>query len=347
MASCVKFFSHDTNSSSDPKIKAIKFDYQMAGIGLFWTIIEMLCNEDNYKMKKSILTYKGLQGDVDFDVEKFINDCITYELFVCDDEYFWSKSLLNRMELMESAQTKRSEKARANANKKWAKIKGNTVEDEKNAIVCDIENHSTIIALENNATEVNAVSNNNATSIVVALNSISNSNDTATNGIACDVLENAKEKKRKEKKIKEKVIKDIKDNTLVILANDEQDIKKNKFDFQKYENFWNKETCLPKINGLTDRRKRAIKTLDNVYGFEKFCQAVVMANESDYLSGRKVKWKATFDWLVNINNIIKIIEGNYSNTYTALVVANSNKKPNFEQRTWDFDKIEKLARERM
>jgi hypothetical protein len=33
---------------------------------------------------------------------------------------------------------------------------------------------------------------------------------------------------------------------------------------------------------------------------------------SDFLSGRSGKWRATFDWIIIPSNAVKIIEGNYS-----------------------------------
>lgn len=74
------------------------------------------------------------------------------------------------------------------------------------------------------------------------------------------------------------------------------------------------EICksLPKIQKLTDTRKRAIKSASKQINgdFEKLFRAV---EESDFLTGRNGKWKCSFDWILKSANLIKIIEGNYTN----------------------------------
>ena len=35
-------------------------------------------------------------------------------------------------------------------------------------------------------------------------------------------------------------------------------------------------------------------------------------DESDFLSGRSGDWSATFDWVMKPANMVKILEGNYS-----------------------------------
>ena len=76
------------------------------------------------------------------------------------------------------------------------------------------------------------------------------------------------------------------------------------------------EICisLPKVKDLTDKRKRAIKNLLNKYTDGDIEQVFMMAEESDFLSGRNGSWNGCgFDWLMNANNFVKVREGNYSN----------------------------------
>lgn len=88
------------------------------------------------------------------------------------------------------------------------------------------------------------------------------------------------------------------------------------------------EICisLPKVQKLTDARKRAIKAViplidsdDNpVDGFKTVFKAV---EASDFLCRRNTKtsFRASFDWIMNKKNILKIIEGNYSDSNRAEV----------------------------
>lgn len=71
---------------------------------------------------------------------------------------------------------------------------------------------------------------------------------------------------------------------------------------------------LPKIKTLSEARKKAINARVKEHGINLVREAFITAQESDFLCGRgKDKWKASFDWIMNPNNFIKVIEGNYLN----------------------------------
>lgn len=71
---------------------------------------------------------------------------------------------------------------------------------------------------------------------------------------------------------------------------------------------------LPKIKSMTDKRKKAIKSLLSKMSVEDLFLIFKKAQESDFLSGRNGKWtNCCFDWLVNYNNAIKVLENNYKN----------------------------------
>ena len=106
------YFSHDANAKDDPKILQLRMEMGWEGYGLFWALIEMLRNESDHRMRthyKSIAFALHTQED---SIKKLIND---FDLFAIDGEYFWSESLLKRMEMKES----KSEKARQSAKKRW------------------------------------------------------------------------------------------------------------------------------------------------------------------------------------------------------------------------------------
>lgn len=79
-------------------------------------------------------------------------------------------------------------------------------------------------------------------------------------------------------------------------------------------------TSLPKVQKLTDARRKAIKAIiplldsdDPVQGFTEVFKTV---EASDFLCRRNTKtsFRASFDWIMNKKNIVKIIEGNYSDS---------------------------------
>jgi hypothetical protein len=76
------------------------------------------------------------------------------------------------------------------------------------------------------------------------------------------------------------------------------------------------DTCvtLPRVGKLTAKRKSALKARVREYSFEEVNSVFDITAESNFLSGRDTKWKASFDWILNPSNFIKIIEGNYGNS---------------------------------
>ena len=80
-------------------------------------------------------------------------------------------------------------------------------------------------------------------------------------------------------------------------------------------------TSFPALQKLTDKRKTAIKRILLQYSLDEVKKAFEMAEDSDFLSGRNKAWSGCgFDWIMNQNNIVKILEGNYANK-------NAKKKP--------------------
>ena len=72
---------------------------------------------------------------------------------------------------------------------------------------------------------------------------------------------------------------------------------------------------LPKVKFLTDKRRAAIRTRWRQYqDISIFEELFKKAETSDFLSGRNGKWTAcNLDWLLKEANMIKVLEGSYSN----------------------------------
>lgn len=75
------------------------------------------------------------------------------------------------------------------------------------------------------------------------------------------------------------------------------------------------ETCksLPKARPLSPKRKKMAKACWLQFGEEMF-EGFKKAEASDYLSGRNGVWTACdIEWLLNQNNMLKVLEGRYDN----------------------------------
>ena len=181
MAKQAYYFSHDTNARRDPKILAMRNQYGNEGYGWYWILIEMLAEQEGYKMKHKQWSYYGIAMDMLCDadaVEKFVISLIEdYELLSSDGEHFWSESLLRRMEIKEAKREKRVEAGKKGAKSRWSNT-SDTNEDEKPKLKSD----------------------GNAIAMVC---------DSHSNGMANDGK--VKESKGKESKVKER-----KDNTVIV-----------------------------------------------------------------------------------------------------------------------------------
>lgn len=113
MAKEIYYFSHDSNALTDTKILNMRADYGLEGYGLYWAIIEMMRNEENFTLELNKNTYRAIKilTNTTINIEKFINDCIEdYKLFKKQDDKFYSNSLLKRMEEKQKKQSEQYKK---------------------------------------------------------------------------------------------------------------------------------------------------------------------------------------------------------------------------------------------
>ena len=112
-----RYFTHDDNARHDPKMQALIKKYGMKGYGMFWVIVETMRETTGYKIKQKKYVIEAfaeqMQCTVD-EVTKFIEDCIKeFELFIKEDNFFYSESLLERMAKLEGLRVNRQRGAYA------------------------------------------------------------------------------------------------------------------------------------------------------------------------------------------------------------------------------------------
>ena len=99
MAKDAYYFSHDSNAKDDPKCMLLIEELQLEGYGIYWLLVEVLREQENYKyplrmvpvLARKFLTTK----------EKMLAVIYKYDLFVVENgEFFYSESLNRRMGLM-------------------------------------------------------------------------------------------------------------------------------------------------------------------------------------------------------------------------------------------------------
>ena len=71
---------------------------------------------------------------------------------------------------------------------------------------------------------------------------------------------------------------------------------------------------LPKVIKVTDKRKRLVINREKEYNKDDIKKVIDLTAESLFLNGSNDRgWTADFDWLMQKQNFIKILEGNYKN----------------------------------
>lgn len=71
---------------------------------------------------------------------------------------------------------------------------------------------------------------------------------------------------------------------------------------------------LPKVVKLTDKRKKHILAREKEYSKEDIKKVIDLTAESNFLNGQNANgWTASFDWIIDKSNFIKILENNYIN----------------------------------
>ncbi|NLX87272.1 MAG: hypothetical protein GXY97_09030 [Clostridiales bacterium] len=118
---------------------------------------------------------------------------------------------------------------------------------------------------------------------------------------------------------------------------DNKDNKRINIDIiiQKYHDLC---PSLPKVRVVTEKRKKLLKARLGKYSISQIEDVFRKAEASDFLSGRSGKWTScNFDWLLNENNFVKVLEGNYDNKNKPLGPENENYGVNLPPHEKYFD----------
>lgn len=134
----VYYFSHDCNARNDEKILAMRSIYGLEGYAMYFMLVEILREQDEYKLEITKYTWNTLAMQMHTDaqkVEKFVNDCVKeFRLFVIENNTLYSESLIKRMNLFKEISEIRSKAAKKrweNTNDMQKECKSNAYADQK------------------------------------------------------------------------------------------------------------------------------------------------------------------------------------------------------------------------
>jgi hypothetical protein len=123
-----EYFSHDFNARNDRKLVKLAMRHGMAGVGVYWCIVEMLYEESGKIMRSEcerIAFELRVQCDL---VESVVHD---FDLFICDENAFVSASVNRRIQ----AQINVMNGAKKAALTRWEKFRNQQVaEPDANAM---------------------------------------------------------------------------------------------------------------------------------------------------------------------------------------------------------------------
>ena len=74
------------------------------------------------------------------------------------------------------------------------------------------------------------------------------------------------------------------------------------------------DSKIPKLKEMTPKRSRRIREILNSYGQQKLVDCCRHAARSAFLNGKgkRNQFVATFDWIIDEENFLKVLEGNYN-----------------------------------
>lgn len=154
------YFPHDSNARHDPKILKMRSHYKLEGLGLYWAIIEMMREQEDYYLPIDEESIAGYALDLNCSIEtlnSFIKDCVSnYNLFQSDNNIIWSDSLIRRMANFDEKSLQGQEAALI----RWGK---NKTHNERNADALPTQSDGR--KQENSDENINSPDTNNASAL--------------------------------------------------------------------------------------------------------------------------------------------------------------------------------------
>lgn len=133
------YFKHDSNARMDPKCIRLRRIAGLAGYGLFWCVIEMLREAEDYRLPIHVIE------DIVYEMraeQKHFDAIFESGLLVKDEKFFWSTSLFARMESLEEKREQARQAGIKSAESKRNKAKNN---DRSTTVQQDFNDRSTTV----------------------------------------------------------------------------------------------------------------------------------------------------------------------------------------------------------
>lgn len=120
------YFTHDYNARNDTKLLDVLSGWGHEGLGIFWCLIELSYEEGGKLEVAKIKSYANALRTTSENINRIIDD---FDLFKKDDIYFWSDSVLSRLNI----RNKKSTKAKKSAEIRWKNANALRTQSDRNA----------------------------------------------------------------------------------------------------------------------------------------------------------------------------------------------------------------------
>ena len=120
------YFNHDSTARLDIRVIKLRSKLGYEGYGVFWAVLELLFTEEN---KLCIEDYDSLAFGLQCDPKILKQVIEDFDLFVLEDNCFYSRRLNNHIEEINN----KSIKAKENASKRWNNANAMQSHNERNA----------------------------------------------------------------------------------------------------------------------------------------------------------------------------------------------------------------------
>ena len=111
------YFSHDSNARNDVKIIKLRRQLGIEGYGIYWCLIEMLRDAPGNKLP--IESIDDIAFSINCSKEKVEAVIRNYDLFVIEDETFFSDRLIRSMNQYKELKSSRSKAGKIGMEKRW------------------------------------------------------------------------------------------------------------------------------------------------------------------------------------------------------------------------------------
>jgi hypothetical protein len=143
------YFSHDCNARKDEKILTLLAEHGYEGYGLYWSLIEMMFENQDTAISRKLL--KGIAYDLRVDItllQRVVTTCYNTGLFQADKDKIWSNSLRRRKAEWEEKKKRRSAAGKLGMATRWGS--DNNVTKRNNNVIAM---PNAVITLDNKGKE--------------------------------------------------------------------------------------------------------------------------------------------------------------------------------------------------